>query len=119
MKSIHKYLSVALSVVLLVGCNGFLDREAEGIIPNDDVFKDDKMTLAALANLYGRVNWGPSVDDDMAHIYGDEACWSNGAPQQWNGFGDDHFRVYDYGLIRNINQFLQGLRTTATQMEVA
>ena len=62
MKSIHKYLSVALSVVLLVGCNGFLDREAEGIIPNDDVFKDDKMTLAALANLYGRVNWGrPSM----------------------------------------------------------
>lgn len=115
MKTIRFFLFSTLCA--LAACHSFLDREAEGIIPDRDVFRDDKMTLAALANLYGRVNWGPSIDDDLAYIFGDEACWSNGAPQLWNGFGDDHFRVYDYGLVRNINQFLAGLRSAAEMDE--
>ncbi len=116
MKRIN-FIFVLLCLFTIVSCNDFLERDAEGIITYEDVFKDDKMTTAALANLYGRVNWGPSVDDDMAFIYGDEACWSNGNPQEWNGFSDTHYRVYDYGLVRNINQFLDGLRNDAPDMD--
>lgn len=119
MKRIIIYLTVVLCATLFISCDRFLDREAEGIITYEDVFKDEKMTMSALSNLYGRVNWGPSVDDDMAYIYGDEACWSNGSPQLWKDFGDSHYRVYDYGIIRSINQFLDGLRNSAPDMEIS
>jgi len=113
MKNIYKILILLIATVVITSCNDFLERDSEGIIPNDEVFKDEKMTLAALANLYGRVNWGQNIDNHKSYIYLDEACWSNGSPETFNGFNNDFLRVYDYGLIRNINQFLQGLRSSA------
>lgn len=113
MKRIYKATIFGLSMIFLLSCNNFLERDSEGVIPNEDVFSDDKMTLSALSNLYGRMNWGQNIDNDKAYVYLDEACWSNGSPETFNGFSNDFLRVYDYGLIRNMNQFLEGLRSSA------
>lgn len=36
----------------------------------------------------------------------------DGGPDQRSTFEDDLWRVYDYTFIRNVNQFLKGLRET-------
>lgn len=42
----------------------------------------------------------------------DEAAFCNGGPDHRSTFEDDRWRVYDYTLVRDINQFLKGVRET-------
>jgi hypothetical protein len=90
-----------------------LDQSPDNILTNEEVFKDWNMIQSVLANYYGRVKWGQRIGDDWQYIYLDEACNSSGGPDYTQNFGDDHWRVFDYGLIRNINQFLEGIRSEA------
>ncbi len=103
------YLAFAGS---LNSCSGFLDREPNNILTEDQVYSDPTMVTSVLANFYGRVNWGPSITNDYDYIYIDEACPSSGGPDNFTNYSDDYDRVYDYGLIRNFNQFLQGLKAS-------
>ena len=70
------------------------------------------MVVSVLANFYGRVNWGPSVTNWDEFIYVDEATPSSGGPNNFNDYSNEFKRVYDYVLIRNINQFLAGLKNS-------
>ena len=103
---------LAITLPLLSGCSGFLDREPSRLLTEDQVYSDPNMVLSVLANFYGRVGWGPSITDDYNYIYEDEATPSSGGPDNFTDYSDSFRRVYDYGLIRNINQFLQGLRNS-------
>jgi len=104
-------IATALSVSL-AGCSGFLDLQPDNILSNDQVFSDPNLIKSTLANFYGRVTWGmiPGNDvhwftyvDEMAT---DQADGINQMDRNW-------WRVYDYTLIRNINQFLEGIKGTA------
>lgn len=114
MKKLFKYI-LALSMFVMVNssCSDFLDQQPDNILTNEDVFKDWNMIQSVLANYYGRVKWGQHIGNDFQYIYLDEACNSSGGPDNTQNFGDTHWRVFDYGLIRNINQFLQGVRSEA------
>lgn len=103
--------SVVLTLFLSTGCSDMLDQSPDNILPDEEVFKDWNMIQSVLANYYGRVKWGQRIDDDWQYIYLDEACNSNGGPDYTQNFGDNHWRVFDYELIRNINQFLEGARS--------
>ena len=94
-------------------CDDFLEQSPDNLLTNEDVFKDWNMIQSVLANYYGRVKWGQRIDDDWQYIYLDEACNSSGGPDYTQNFGENHWRVYDYSLIRNINQFLTGVRSSA------
>lgn len=114
MKGIAKKIFfVGLALLLGTGCNDLLDQSPDNILPDEEVFKDWNMIQSVLANYYGRVKWGQRIDDDWQYIYLDEACNSNGGPDYTQNFGDAHWRVFDYELIRNINQFLEGARSEA------
>lgn len=114
MRQISKIIiSVGLALFLSTGCSDMLDQSPDNILPDEEVFKDWNMIQSVLANYYGRVKWGQRIDDDWQYIFLDEACNSNGGPDYTQNFGDNHWRVYDYDLIRNINQFLQGARSDA------
>lgn len=105
--------SACLALMLAVsGCSDFLDREPDRILSDDQVFSDEKMITSVLANFYGRMEWGQRITDVDSYFCLDESLRSSGGPDLFRTFGDDHWRIYDYGLIRNINQFLVSLNNT-------
>ncbi len=114
MRALYKFL-VAAAAVAATGCNDFIDRSPDNDLNYEGIFKDEKLTLAAVAGFYGRTQWGQNIDDNKLYIYLDEACWSNGSPDNTLGFADDFMRVYDYKLLRDMNDFLHGLRLYGPQ----
>ncbi len=117
MKTIKNVIILILGLFIITSCSDFLDQDPDSIFTNDDIFSDNNMVLSVLANYYGEVDkWGEGIADNMDWelVYTDDACLSNGGRDfTYNFDGDegDFWRVYDYQLIRNINQFLQGIRT--------
>ena len=100
------------ATLTITSCNDFLEQEPDQILTGDQVFGDEVVIQSVLANYYGRVTYGQHINDSYAYTLLDEAGKSDGGPDQFSTFPDDLWRVYDYGLIRNINQFLEGLRAT-------
>ncbi len=114
MKKIYTILlMIVLGGFVPTSCSDMLDQTPDNILTNEEVFKDRNMIQSVLGNYYGRVKWGQHINDDSQYIYLDEACNSSGGPDYTQNFGDTHWRVFDYELIRNINQFLQGVRSDA------
>ena len=110
-KNIFVMLSVAF-FFLISGCSDFLEREPDKILSDDQVFSDAVMIKSVLANFYGRITWGQHIDDSYAYTILDEAAKTDGGPDNRQVFEDDRWRVYDYTLLRNLNQFLKGVRET-------
>lgn len=108
---LKSYLILVISL-LTVSCNHILDQEPDKILTNDKIFGDEIMIKSVLANYYGRVHWGQNTESSYNYTILDEAGKSDGGADNMNSFGDALFRVYDYNLIRNINEFLEGLRST-------
>lgn len=107
----HYILTAVAALALSFGsCSDFLERDPDQILTEDQVFGDANMIKSVLANYYGRVTWGQNTQDSYSYILLDEACRSDGGPDNTQTFSDTQWRVYDYGLIRNINQFLAGVR---------
>lgn len=109
-----KNISLPLLVILFTvsSCADFLDREPDTILSDDQVFGDAVMIKSVLANFYGRITWGQHIGDSYSYTILDEASKSDGGPDNRQGFENDRWRVYDYGLLRNLNQFLKGVRET-------
>lgn len=112
MKKIYFLAAAAAFMLSMTACNGFLDREPDKIMTDDQIFNDPIMIKSVLANYYGRVTWGQHVADWDAYAVIDEAAISSGGPDQRSTFEDDRWRVYDYTFIRDVNQFLDGVRNT-------
>lgn len=113
------FLTAAIAFVLsLTGCNGFLDQEPDKIMTDDQIFNDPVMIKSVLANYYGRIDggaWGQNINNGEAsdsQTIIDDAAKFDGGPDHRSTFEDNRWRVYDYTYIRNINQFLKGLRET-------
>jgi hypothetical protein len=109
MRSYNSIVLIILLSFLSVSCSNFLDRDPDQLLTDNAVFNDPNMIQSVLANLYGRVEWGQSITNNSAYIYLDEACNSHGAPDRTQSYASDLWRVYDYTLIRNINQFLKSI----------
>jgi len=103
---------LALIGLFVSSCNHILDQDPDKILNDEQVFGDEIMIKSVLANFYGRVHWGQNTTSSYNYTILDEAGKSDGGPDNINSYGDDLFRVYDYTLIRNINEFLVGLRNT-------
>jgi hypothetical protein len=120
-----KYLSViaATLVFSMTGCSNFLDQEPDQIMNDDQIFGDPVMIKSVLANYYGRIDgaaWGQNInngDGAYSQTIIDDAAKFDGGPDQRSTFESDRWRVYDYTYIRNINQFLKGLRATTVMSD--
>lgn len=112
MKKKYFFAAAVACVLSMTACNGFLDQEPDKIMTDDQIFNDPLMIKSVLANYYGRVTWGQHVADWGPYSIIDEAANCGGGPDHRSTFEDDRWRVYDYTFIRNVNQFLKGLRAT-------
>lgn len=121
-----KYILAVFAAFTLVisGCNDFLDQDPDRILSDDEIFSDPTMIKSVLANYYGRIDgtsWGQNInygDQIYSQSIIDDVAKFDGGPDERSTFEDDRFRTYDYTLIRNINQFLEGLRATTALSEV-
>lgn len=102
-----------LLIATTIGCNDFLDEEAENVFTQHQIFSDNALIESALANLYGRVEWGQSFSNIREYTTLDEAVYGWGIPDNTQMFYQNHWRMYDYGLMREMNLFLEGLRSEA------
>lgn len=120
MKTIKLYIIGILIAGIsgLYSCSNFLEEDPNSIFTDDQVFSDINMINSVLANYYGRVNWGPSLDDTDGHAYTDEAAFSSGGIRDYRTYADDWWRVYDYTLVRDINVFIRGLRSDAANKNI-
>src|SRR5690554_4833047 len=112
MKIKNIFIVLALMLFTLGSCSDFLEREPDTILSDDQVFGDEVMIKSVLANFYGRITWGQHIDDSYSYTILDEASRSDSGPNTRQGFEDNRWRVYDYTLMRNLNQFLKGVRET-------
>ena len=112
MKKKYIYSMLAACMLSATSCNGFLDQEPDKIMTDEQIFNDAVMIKSVLANYYGRVTWGQHVADWGTLAILDEGARCDGGPDQRSTFEDDLWRVYDYTLVRDINQFLKGVRET-------
>lgn len=116
-----KYWQISCFFVLSllgVSCGDFLDREPDHILSDDQIFGDTIMVKSVLASFYGGMDgWGQDFSDLTAFTKLDDACLTSGAPDNLQSYGNDFWRVYPYTFIRNINQFLVGLRASSALSE--
>lgn len=116
---IYRQLVLLFLAINLVSCQDFLNQQPDSIFDNDQIFSDEQMIKSVLANFYGRIDWGPNFENLPGYGLLDEACYgSNGGdPTHTTEYDVTLWRVYDYELIRNFNQFLDGVRNTTVLTE--
>ncbi|WP_439555401.1 RagB/SusD family nutrient uptake outer membrane protein [Dyadobacter sp.] len=119
MKRISQYL-LALAIFILSGCaEQWLDRKPQNIILEEQVWNDSKMITGLLANYYDRLPAHTSLTTGWAEFAAyDEAMWSNNDDGRNNivSYPFDRWRLWDYGLIRDINLAIENIETYGTSL---
>ncbi len=117
MKIKNIFLGMTMGLALLFSsCSGFLDQEPDSILTDDQVFGDAKLIKSLMASFYGKITWGQWTANYGEFYRLDEASYCDGTDVT-NSFEDDLWRVYDYTYIRQLNQALNGIRTTSALSE--
>lgn len=104
MKKQIKYITMALAFAGLTGCSDVLNIEDLGSYSPDNVWNDEKLSSAYLANLYSNtfsgwpMNSGSNADETSG-IIGKEMVKPN----------NDSFKYWPYATIYKINTMLEGL----------
>ncbi|OZI06849.1 RagB/SusD family nutrient uptake outer membrane protein [Siphonobacter sp. BAB-5385] len=102
----------------LTGCTTELDTEPTNILPESEVFTDKALAQSVLANFYASVNYGQTNSNHGNYHLLDEANLSYGPPTTTDDekvIPRHFFQTYDYGLVRRMNQFLVGIRSSAAR----
>jgi hypothetical protein len=119
MRKYSKYI-LAFSILTLSGCaEEWLDRKPQNIILEDQVWNDSKMITGLLANYYDRLPAHTSLTTGWAEFAAyDEAMWSNNDDGRNNiiNYPFDRWRLWDYGLIRDINLALENMEKFGTSL---
>lgn len=127
MKSLLKYI-ICSFVILSVSCGkkDYLDRNSPTLLPGEQTFKDPLLIVGLLANYYDRLPTDASLTTNWqrATTY-DDAVWSGGgnagdeARNTFTSYAADSWRLWDYGLIRDINLALSDMETYGTTLTAA
>jgi len=102
---------------LLTGCSTDLDVEPTSILTENDVYSDKSLIESVLADFY-TADWGQSNRDYTSYHLLDEANVMYGAATTTDDekvLPRNFYRVYDYGFVRRVNQFLQGINSESAK----
>ncbi|OJV15254.1 MAG: RagB/SusD family nutrient uptake outer membrane protein [Dyadobacter sp. 50-39] len=117
MRILIGFLTIAL-LAGIAGCSTDLDTEPTNILPESAVFTDKALAESVLANFYASVNYGQNNGDYGSYHLLDEANLSYGPATTTDAekvIPRDLFDAYDYELVRRMNQFLVGIRSSAAR----
>ncbi len=123
MNRFHKFLTIGLLTLGSTACKeDFLERQPPNIILESQVWNDPKLITSLLANYYDRLpaHTQPDVGSGDYAAY-DEAMWSgnNDGPNNIISYGFDRWRLWEYGLIRDINLALESIAEQSTALNAA
>ncbi|MGS2739071.1 RagB/SusD family nutrient uptake outer membrane protein [Sinomicrobium sp. M5D2P17] len=110
-----RYIYTLIILTLWLGsCNDddFLNREPTQIIPTDKAYNSPELTLSIVADLYNRYYDFGTVESWQSLSSFNLAFWSDNGSYgafQNNSWGYGDWRTWDYGYIRDINIFIQGV----------
>lgn len=111
MKKLYLYSLIVCTVFFTSACSGFLDQNPDKILTDEQVYNDTKMIESVLAYFYGKPNWGQTIATPVTMTKVDDVCITSGEADNMQYYPNDQWRTYDYTFIREINQFLLGIRT--------
>lgn len=106
---------------LFTGCQKNLDTVPVNRLPAEIIYSDKNLVQATLANFYNSVNFGQNNGDYGSYHLLDEANTQYGSPTTTDAekLVDRNFnRTNDYGLIRRLNQFIAGIRSSAAKSAI-
>lgn len=117
------YCLFALFVInsLFIGCNKSLDAVPVNRLPAEIIYSDRGLVQATLANFYISVNFGQNNGDYGSYHLLDEANRQYGSPTTTDDeklVNRNFYRTVDYGLVRRLNQFLEGIRSDAAKSAI-
>lgn len=121
MRSIYKYIVLSACLLSLSSCEKeeWLERESPNIITEEQVWNDPKMITSLLANYYDRLPTHTTLQGGWADFAAyDEATWSGNGDERNNiiSYSFDRWRLWDYGLIRDINLALENIEEFGTSL---
>lgn len=122
MKNIYKLIGITLSLIFLLGCEkDWLDRQPKTIILEEQVWNDPTQIIALLANYYNRLPTDNGVDGNWRNMANyDDAMWSGQSNEDGRNnltnYAFNSWRLWDYGLIRDINLALENLELKGTSL---
>ncbi len=93
----------------------WLDRQPVNIIVDSQVWNDPNLITSLLANYYSRLPVHTQIDNNNGGFADyDEASWSGSGDSRNNIITYDfaRWRLWDYGLIRDINLALDNIQTS-------
>ncbi|MBO9681584.1 MAG: RagB/SusD family nutrient uptake outer membrane protein, partial [Flavisolibacter sp.] len=128
----NKFLYSLFALLLIntpfIGCKKDLTVIPNNLIEDKAVYTDKNLITAVLARFYSQVGqnggnttgaagWGATnqTDDSFQQDPDDAQNNRGGASAQQVLFTKNRYRAFDYGLIRRLNIFLQGIRSDASK----
>lgn len=112
---IFSALLLVFSAVVFSGCvKSNLDANPTNTLLETNVYSDRALMQSVLANFYISVNYGQQNGDFGSYHLLDEASTMYGPATTTDNerqIPRNFYRVYDYGLVRRMNQFLQGINS--------
>jgi starch-binding outer membrane protein, SusD/RagB family len=123
MKRIHSYILAAALALSTSACKDeWLERQPPNIILENQVWNDVTLITGLLANYYDRLPAHSQPDAGWQEYAAyDEATWSGNDDARNNiiSYPFDRWRLWDYGLIRDINLALENIQTYGTTLTAA
>ncbi len=128
-KFLYSFFALFLINTIFIGCKRDLTVIPNDVIEDKAVYTDKNLINSTLARFYSQVNqvvsppgnnfapggaaWGASnaTDDSFQQDPDDAQNNRGGASAQQVLFTKDRYRAFDYGLIRRLNIFIQGIRS--------
>lgn len=118
-----KLLVIMICALTLWSCNDedFLNREPQGVLLEEQIFADEDLTLALVADFYNRIPEYQKISRWWDYANFDE-CFGSFGPDYWRhqfldyGYGD--WGYWDYAFVRELNVFLKNI-AAADQLEPA
>lgn len=121
MKLSYKHVVLVAAVFAASSCQkgDWLERKSPTLITEEQVWNDPKMITSLLANYYDRLPAHAELEGGWAEMAAyDEAMWSGNNDDRNNiiAYPFDRWRLWDYGLIRDINLAMESIERYGTNL---
>lgn len=110
MKKNYIYVALIATAMSIGSCSGFLDTTPDTLLTQDQTYGDATLSRSVLANFYGRITLGQNLAEWGTWTMMDEAIDYGNHDDE--SIDRNKWRPYDYTLVRDLNQFLQGVKVS-------